>query len=104
MACVVGLGARLVAGLLPGGVASGLRPSGTSSGPMGRRARGAPRDPRLTGVAVLERGRPGPRLINEAVGVPIVPGRPLKVGFISAKIKQHSMSDDIARAPRVAFE
>lgn len=29
---------------------------------MGRRARGAPRVPRLIGVAVLERGRPGPRL------------------------------------------
>jgi len=60
-----------VAGLQPGGVASGLRPSGTSNGPMGRLALGAPRVPRLTGVDVFERGRPGPRLTIETGGVPM---------------------------------
>lgn len=80
-----GLGARLVAGLLAGGVAFGLRPSGTSSGPIGRRVRGVPRVPRLMGVAVLERGRPGPRLTNEAGGVPMGFVSPVKVAGVSGK-------------------
>lgn len=88
-----------MAGLLPGGVASGLRPSGTSSGPIGRRARGAPRDPRLTGVAVLERGRPGPRLAMEALGVPIVLTRPLGAGFVSAKDTFGEWTSQSCRVP-----
>lgn len=72
-----------MAGLLPGGVAFGLRPRGTSSGPIGRRVRGVPRVPRLMGVAVFERGRPGPRLTNEAGGVPIGVVSPVKVAGVS---------------------
>lgn len=45
---------------------------------MGRRARGAPRVPRLMGVAVLERGLPGPRLAaipgDCPVGAELMPG------------------------------
>lgn len=50
---------------------------------MGRRVRGVPRVPRLMGVAVFERGRPGPRLTNEAGGVPIGVVSPVKVAGVS---------------------